>query len=787
MKLIKLSILILILSTGTYTYSQVPLKPLYELFTSSTCGPCVGANEILDEIFENNPDEYSSVKYQMDWPGNGDPYYTQEGGIRQNYYGVNSVPNLYINSEEFYPAQSMTQEIFDAYAALTTSMEIEITEAFIDDDNLISVDVEISSLANYEAGLIAHIVVVEKRTFNNVGTNGETEFRDVMMKMLPDAFGTELDALAIGEIITLNETFDMDETNMETPNDLAVIVFVQNNSDKSVIQSEMIDVEGVFEVYNITYVVEDAFGNPIEGAEVLLENNGTLSSDVNGQLQFEEILTGTYEYLVSYPGLIHHSGSVNLIDEDIIQFITLEHYTSLQETFNSGLPSNWTKHVADGNYLFHFLGKVKFARFNENEDLVMLLSPAVEIYSTDTLSFEYGDVYNEPILSFGVISDPQDPETFTEIEILYPQDEWESFELALNSLTSTDTVIYFAWKLQSVAETSFHLDNVFIHKEGEVCLPIYAYGCEYYGMGFTDFAFEQIENYGSNCGDLNGTGYSQYFEMGPAEVLEGEIYNLTIATGHENVYATIWIDFNDDFVFTTNEMVIDNFLMEQPGNLYDVELMIPSATADGLYLMRARTNGDGLCNDPCEEYYYGEAEDYLIQVGEELILPPTNLNYELAGGDIVLEWDAPNVKELIGYNLYHSHEMGTYEILANLNGTTFTHESPMHGLHNYYVTALYNTGESDPTNTIEVLLTGTMNQYENEFQIYPNPASDIVNVKSELEIKSFKIFNHSGQVVLEKIVKNKTYQFNVSKFVSGLYFFLVETTEGTFNQRIIIQ
>ena len=39
------------------------------------------------------------------------------------------------------------------------------------------------------------------------------------------------------------------------------------------IQSETANVNGDFEVYNCTYVVEDAFGNPIENADVLLENN----------------------------------------------------------------------------------------------------------------------------------------------------------------------------------------------------------------------------------------------------------------------------------------------------------------------------------------------------------------------------------------------------------------------------------------------------------------------------------------------------------------------------------
>ena len=63
----------------------VLLKPLYEVFTSSTCGPCAYANPILDAVLEANPGTHSLVKYQMNWPGSGDPYYTAEGGVRGNF------------------------------------------------------------------------------------------------------------------------------------------------------------------------------------------------------------------------------------------------------------------------------------------------------------------------------------------------------------------------------------------------------------------------------------------------------------------------------------------------------------------------------------------------------------------------------------------------------------------------------------------------------------------------------------------------------------------------------
>ena len=248
----------------------LPLTPLYEVFSSSTCPPCPVANNVIDSILGANPNEYSLIKYQMNWPGSGDPYYTAEGGVRKNYYNISSVPDLYINSEQNFPAYSLTQEIFDQYQDTETALEIDITEATINADDFLSVSADLISVANYLPGLTAHIVVVEKLTVGNVGSNGELEFHNVMMKMLPDALGTMLDQISTGIPITLEESYDMSQTNMETSDDLAVIVFVQDNTDKSIVQSAMIDVTLATGIENILHSQENIKLYPNPASDKLL-------------------------------------------------------------------------------------------------------------------------------------------------------------------------------------------------------------------------------------------------------------------------------------------------------------------------------------------------------------------------------------------------------------------------------------------------------------------------------------------------------------------------------------
>ena len=147
-----------------------------------------------------------------------------------------------------------------------------------------------------------------------------------------------------------------------------------------------------------------------------------------------------------------------------------------------------------------------------------------------------------------------------------------------------------------------------------LCVPVYTTGCTV-GDGFTDFAVEQIENYGSGCADLNGTGWSQYLGMGPAMLEGGNTYDVIMGTGYANNFATIWIDFNDDLDLSPDEMVLNNYEMLAAGQLYTVSVTIPAAANPGTHIMRARTNWAATCDDPCISYTYGEAEDYYVQVG----------------------------------------------------------------------------------------------------------------------------------------------------------------------------
>jgi len=71
-------------------------------------------------------------------------------------------------------------------------------------------------------------------------------------------------------------------------------------------------------------------------------------------------------------------------------------------------------------------------------------------------------------------------------------------------------------------------------------------------------------------------------------------------------------------------------------------------------------------------------------------------------------------------------------------------------------------------------------------QVFPNPASDIANIKSNDLMKYVTVYNQVGQKVFYTELNSNFYRLNTSSFVSGIYHFLIKTDEGIVSRKIII-
>jgi len=169
----------------------------------------------------------------MNWPGAGDPYYTAEGGVRRDYYGVSGVPAVYVNGDYIGYQFGGVQPAFDA--AILMPGLLNMVSSHTLDGTEMSVEVTIVPYANFE-NYILHVAIFEFLTTENVASNGETEFEHVMMKMVPDAYGTTVN-LVDRVPYTFSATAELNGTNVEGWDDLGVVVWLQEQISQEVFQS----------------------------------------------------------------------------------------------------------------------------------------------------------------------------------------------------------------------------------------------------------------------------------------------------------------------------------------------------------------------------------------------------------------------------------------------------------------------------------------------------------------------------------------------------------------------
>jgi hypothetical protein len=315
---------------------------LCEEFTSSTCGPCANFNANTLPAFEaENEGKYAMIKYQMSWPGSGDIYYTEEGGVRRNYYGISGVPNFVCEAENW--GTSVNQDQFDEFYAKPSFFEVTGNHS-IDGDN-ISIDITVNPFVTVE-NITLHCVIIENETTENVGSNGETSFEYVMMKMMPDGHGAQVDFVA-GTPYTVNYTHDMSTTNVEEMDDLDVIIFLQNDANSEVLQSAYSE-EGVAApsvAANIANNAEDVlvdenivftFSQPIRNLDDSEITNANVAEHITLKL---ENASGAD---VPFTATINDAKTVITVDPaENLEYLT-QYYTAIDATVenSSDMPIN---------------------------------------------------------------------------------------------------------------------------------------------------------------------------------------------------------------------------------------------------------------------------------------------------------------------------------------------------------------------------------------------------------------------------------------------------------------
>ncbi len=225
-----------------YSYERIVL---IEEFTSATCPPCVRGSENMNKVVDPS-NGILSIRYHMDWPAPNDPFNLHnyaENMARRTYYGVGGIPHAVVCGQtEVNPASDLKglQQAIQHWQSRSTPLNITVAEDRSDPNN-VQVTVTVKSDEALQGltlrvAVVARFVELPDLPDQLANSNGETEFYDAMLDMLPDADGTDFN-IAAGETKTFTFNYAMGSGELWPEGQIYVTAFVQNDQTKEVLQA----------------------------------------------------------------------------------------------------------------------------------------------------------------------------------------------------------------------------------------------------------------------------------------------------------------------------------------------------------------------------------------------------------------------------------------------------------------------------------------------------------------------------------------------------------------------
>ncbi len=167
----------------------------------------------------------------------------------------------------------------------------------------------------------------------------------------------------------------------------------------------------------------------------------------------------------------------------------------------------------------------------------------------------------------------------------------------------------------------------------ELCAP--TSDCAQFGDGIISFELANVSNRPISC----GTGYEDFTQDFTIQLNrnEGE-FSGTVQSGFGNAEEherfSIWIDFNDNNIFETSELIVNSIAITLANSDVEFSFSIPNDTPLGTHLFRIRggdtvTNTGGPLNEPCQSMQFGSTHDYTVEIVDGTAGPDPSLNTNL--------------------------------------------------------------------------------------------------------------------------------------------------------------
>ncbi len=245
---------------------------LFEVFTSSTCGPCKPGNEKVKTIVGGMDDKPILLKYQQNFPGTGDPYTTAETVERRNHYGINAIPTTQIdglgktlNPNSLVLSDITTAQAEPALANITASYQID------PENQSIRVFGSYTAIVDLD-GANMMIAIKELTTTKNVKSNDETEFDNVVKKLWNGTAGVDLAGKVAGTTYDFDYTYEF-KGDYKLPTDGQAANNINHDIQHSVEDFENLAASVFIEVQDESYILQAMEADMVVGTNDIVALN----------------------------------------------------------------------------------------------------------------------------------------------------------------------------------------------------------------------------------------------------------------------------------------------------------------------------------------------------------------------------------------------------------------------------------------------------------------------------------------------------------------------------------
>ena len=184
--------------------------------------------------------------------------------------------------------------------------------------------------------------------------------------------------------------------------------------------------------------------------------------------------------------------------------------------------------------------------------------------------------------------------------------------------------------------------------------------------------------------------------------------------------------------------------------------------SDGSYILGARTES----NDGDVSGNHGQNDLWIVKVDAPCLNSPAGavvmnnvITCSSPEGENFRWLDCSNNSIINGENskVFVASQVGDYAVIVS-NGTCI-----------------------DTSDCLSITTVGLNDLGHSEFQIYPNPTTNWVQIKTEFNVDKIEVYDMNGRLIK---VEHMT-SFSTEKWGNGLYILKIKTPEGVFNAKLI--